>query len=324
MAFLKKQTTPLVEIYHKLFEIKNIRVWVKLDYQNHPHIQGNKLHKLELNLAQLKQQQKTSLLTFGGAYSNHIAATAAAAKALNVDAIGIIRGDELETQYEKWSSTLKLAKHNGMKLQFVSRAEYRQRHNETYLNALKAQYPNCYILPEGGTNLLAVKGFQYLMNDIQTQNPNWTHLYTAVGTGGTLAGLSYYSSQIPSSPSCSEINRKIIGISTIKNGGYLENEIKQYIRQIYKDEHGSDLQTNSICHWTLLTQYHHGGYAKQSKQLKTFINQFESTHNIPLDPIYTGKMFYAFFEELAAGNIAENSQVILYHSGGLQGNTSNN
>lgn len=320
MAFLKPQTTPLVEIYHNLFNIKNIRVWVKLDYKNHPEIQGNKLHKLRLNLAYLKQQQKTSILTFGGAYSNHIAATAAAGKELKIEAIGVIRGDELKNQYDKWSPTLKLAHKNGMTFKFVSRSEYRLRHNQDYLTYLKTQYPNSYILPEGGTNLYAIEGFKFLMDDIESQNPNWTHLYTAVGTGGTLAGISYYSTPTVNQLSSPQISRNIIGVSTIKNGQYLEKDIEQYINQIYEKEHGLVLKDSSVFNWRLLTDYHHGGYAQQTPELKAFINEFESTHEIPLDSVYTSKTFYAFFKELTIGKVPENSQVILYHSGGLQGN----
>lgn len=334
MTALKAKTTPLIEIHHPLFVERNIKVYVKLDYMGHTEVQGNKFHKLNLNLNAFMDKNYSTIVTFGGAYSNHIAATAAAAKAIKANAIGIIRGEELAQDPNKWSHTLKQAQDHGMQFKFVSRNEYRLRNNEDYLAQLKLTYPSAFVLPEGGTNLLAIQGFKPLMQQINQQNPHWTHLYTAVGTGGTLAGLYSYASIGANEVIANKKERdykpikQLIGIACLKGADYLKQDIANWIEQNSKavknkafcNEQCAIQTLDSNTEWQLLTHYHHGGYAKQTAELTQFKNQFESQFNIPLDRVYTSKTFYAFFKELEKGHIAPNSQVILYHSGGLQGN----
>lgn len=316
MKPLLANSTPMIEIKHPLFLEKNVTVFLKLDFKRDLTIQGNKWHKLKLNIQYAQQANKHTLLTFGGAYSNHIIATAGAAHQHNLQSIGVIRGDELANNKSQWSHTLKAAEQLGMQFKFISRSEYRGKDNVDFLTALQQEYPAAYILPEGGTNLLAVQGFEFLMQEINQQTPNWTHLYTAVGTGGTLAGITAFSS--PTSMS-HKLPRQVIGVAVLKQADYLNQSIQDWIEQALSSTK-ENRATPPSAEWKLLTQYHHGGYAKTSAELINFKQKFENKFNIPLDPIYTSKVFYAFFEELKNDQIKPGSQVVLYHSGGLQGN----
>lgn len=295
--------TLLSRLEHPLFTEKKIDVWIKRDDLNHPKIQGNKWHKLKLNLETARQDHKTTLVTFGGAYSNHLAATAAAGKYYGFETHGYVRGDELESHSENWSSTLIDAQQNGMQLHFLSRETYRQKHTSEFLTALTKKHPNAYILPEGGTNKLAIKGFSDLCNDLEKQCPNWTHLLTAVGTGGTLTGFISNTDFQP--------NRKILGISTLKNAEYLKEDITAWLRRLNTTQHYNS--------WQLLQNYHGGGYAKSTEEMFMAQEWFEKTFNLLLDPIYTQKMLYAFLSELKQNRFAPGSRIIIYHSGGLQG-----
>ncbi len=292
--------TPLTELHHPLFDQYQVKVWIKRDDLNHPAIQGNKWHKLKLNIQAAQQQHKSTLLSFGGAYSNHIAATAAAAKAHGLHSIGFIRGEELENRPDKWSHTLQTAVQNGMQLQFLSRQSYKLKNTPEFLAALKEQYPDAYILPEGGSNSLAVQGFATLMQELEQQLPDWTQLYTAVGTGGTLAGLIKYAKLKP--------QRCIYGVATLKQADYLLPQISDWI--------GAGAHNK----WQLLTKYHDGGYAKLSPQLQAFKQEFEQQFHIPLDPVYSVKMVNACFQQLQQGLIPPGSHIVLLHTGGLQGN----
>ncbi|MDG4812409.1 pyridoxal-phosphate dependent enzyme [Hydrogenovibrio sp. 3SP14C1] len=300
-----QEFTSLTPLNHDLFDEKEIQVWMKRDDLNHPTIQGNKLHKLKYNLAAAKQQGKESLLTFGGAYSNHIAATAAAGKSFGFKTIGFIRGDELENQPDKWSPTLKEAHNNGMQLHFLNRMDYRQKTRAHFLQQLQQQFPDSYILPEGGTNELALQGFEELSQQLAMQCPDWTHLYCAVGTGGTLAGLVKFSASFTDQP------RHLLGVATLKQASYLIPTIEQ-LCGIHHNQKG-------VTQWQLLQDYCGQGYGKENTDIHTARIWFEDLFEIPLDPVYTNKMIYGFLEELAADKIPPGAKVILYHSGGLQG-----
>ena len=300
--------TPLIKLTDPLFEAHKITVYMKREELNHPHIQGNKWHKLTFNLQAATEQHKTTLLTFGGAYSNHIAATAVAAQELGFKSIGIIRGEELARYPEKWSHTLQQAAQHGMTFQFITRTAYRQKSTPSVLKQLQSDYPEAYIIPEGGSNALAVKGFEPLMQHIETQCPNWTHLLSAVGTGSTLAGLIKYApfKDYNSKETHSNL-RTILGIPVLKQGDYLKPQIQTWLGETPAHP------------WKLLTDYHCGGYAKTSEPLLRRMQAFEQTFDIPLDPVYTAKMVYAFYDQLKQGTFKPGSKVILLHTGGLQG-----
>ena len=277
----------------KIKTLKNIRlnaqVSLKPDYLIHSTVSGNKYRKLKYNLQKAQSENYKGILTFGGAFSNHIAATAAAGQALNIPTVGVIRGEELASKIEL-NSTLKYAKSCGMHLEYVSRSDYKQKNDAAYLKLLLENFKNFYVIPEGGTNALAIKGCQEILSQ---EDLNFDIICCAVGTGGTIAGL--INSSLPA--------QKIIGFPALK-GGFLNEDICKFATQ---------------SNWELWEAYHFGGYAKVDSKLITFMNDFKTTYKIPLDPVYTAKMMYGIFDAIQTGKIPKNAKVLAIHTGGLQG-----
>ena len=268
-----------------------IQLTIKREYKNHPLVSGNKLRKLKYNIQQALAEGKDTILTFGGAYSNHIAATAAAGNLMGIKTIGVIRGDELECEIDV-NPTLKFCKSCGMQLFFVSRSDYRNKTSPQFLEMLVNRFgSNIYIAPEGGTNALAVKGTAEILTP---QDSAFDVICTAVGTGGTIAGII----------EASEPHQTVIGFPALKGADFLENVIRQYT---YK--------TN----WHLVYDYNFGGYAKVNDELIDFLNDFNNSTGIPLDPIYVGKMIFAIFALASKGYFAPNTKILAIHTGGLQG-----
>lgn len=288
--FTMQSPTPLVAINNNLLSQKKIKLWIKRDDLIHPDISGNKWRKLKYNFIEAKKLGYTNILTFGGAYSNHIAATAAAAKAYGFNAIGIIRGDELNAQS---NSTLRKAHEEGMHLEFVTRSEYQKKTGSSWLEKLINKY-QAYIIPEGGSNLLAVKGVSEIVSEIKV---SFDFITCPVGTGGTFAGLT----------SGLRDHQKAIGYAALKGEKYLDQEVNSLLTQPFMD-----------CK-KLIHDYHFGGYAKFNSTLISFIQEFKSTHNIPLDPIYTGKMMYGLFDQIKNDFFVANTNIVAIHTGGLQG-----
>ena len=267
----------------------NAQVSLKPDYLIHPTVSGNKYRKLKYNLQKAQSENYKGILTFGGAFSNHISATAAAGLALNIPTVGIIRGEELASKLNL-NSTLNYAKSCGMHLEFVSRSDYKQKTDSAYLKRLSKKFENFYMIPEGGTNALAVKGCQEILTN---QDFAFDVICCAVGTGGTIAGL--INSSLPT--------QKIIGFPALK-GGFLNEDICKFATQ---------------SNWELWEAYHFGGYAKVDSKLITFMNHFKTTYKIPLDPVYTAKMMYGIFDAIQTGRIPKAAKVLAIHTGGLQG-----
>ncbi len=257
----------------------------------HPEVSGNKWFKLRYNLEAALAQGKTRILTFGGAYSNHIAATAAACQLAGIACTGVIRGERPLVL----SHTLRDASAKGMELLFVSREAYRNK-NETDWNAL---YPDAYVVPEGGNNALGAKGCEEILSSVN--DPSFTHIACAVGTGTTLAGLI----------SSADHQQEIRGYVVLKGASYLEHEIL------------SLLPPEPLPHWQLIHQHHGGGYAKVTLTLMEFIRQFYEETNVPLDIVYTGKLIMGFRQDVLDGMYPAGSKVLLIHTGGLQGNSTN-
>ncbi|MBL8282060.1 1-aminocyclopropane-1-carboxylate deaminase/D-cysteine desulfhydrase [Acinetobacter junii] len=255
----------------------------------HPQISGNKFFKLKYNLLAAKQQNLNQVLTFGGAYSNHIAATAYAAHYFGFQSIGVIRGEELAKQ--ALNPTLQTAQDFGMQLHFVSRAEYRLRHELEYLQQLKQRYPNTWIIPEGGTNDLAIQGTKEILS--ADDRENYDVICCAVGTGGTIAGIIESSSD----------QQHILGFSALK-GDFLKYDIQQWTNK-----------TN----WSLTDEYCCGGYAKTNSELLQFMQQFEQQYAVPLEQVYTAKMMMGLFDLIQQGNFPVNTRILAIHTGGLQG-----
>lgn len=255
----------------------------------HPQISGNKFFKLKYNLLEAKQQNLNQVLTFGGAYSNHIAATAYAAHYFGFQSIGVIRGEELAKQ--AFNPTLQTAQDFGMQLHFVSRAEYRLRHEVEYLQQLKQRYPNTWIIPEGGTNQLAIQGTKEILS--ADDRENYDVICCAVGTGGTMAGIIESSSD----------QQHILGFSALK-GDFLKHDIQQWTNK-----------TN----WSLTDEYCCGGYAKTNSELLQFMQQFEQQYAVPLEQIYTAKMMMGLFNLIQQEHFPVNTRILAIHTGGLQG-----
>ena len=275
------------EISLPILKEKDIRFFVKRLDKIHPFISGNKWFKLKYNLIEAKKLDYKILLTFGGAYSNHIAATAFSAKEKGFKSIGVIRGEERLPL----NPTLCLARENGMELHYVSRSDYRLKSTTNFLDKLKEQFGDFYLLPEGGTNKLAIQGTSEILDERDTQD----YICCAVGTGGTIAGIINTSNN----------KQKVIGFPAIKGLYALQKDVKNWInKQNYK----------------FINTYSGSGCAKVNEELVEFINQFNKVHNIPLDAIYTGKMTLGVMDLIKRDYFPKGSSILAIHTGGLQGN----
>ncbi len=255
----------------------------------HPFVSGNKFRKLKYNLVEFEQNFYDSVVTFGGAFSNHIAATAYACKEKNISCVGVIRGEELWKEVAN-NPTLSFAQQCGMKFEFITREQYRKKDSDEFTSYLKAKYGNCYILPEGGTNELAIKGCEEILTE---EDNEFNYISCAVGTGGTISGII----------NSAKPHQKVIGFPALK-GDFLKNEICKFANNK---------------NWELITDYHFGGYGKVTEELIGFINDFYRVTTIPLDPVYTGKMVFGVLDLIEKSYFPENSKILLIHTGGLQG-----
>lgn len=287
--FNSRNPSPIKEIDLTAFGIKDYSLHIVREDLLHPFVSGNKFRKLKYNLLEAKEKQHDTLLTFGGAYSNHIAAVAAAGKKMGFKTIGVIRGDELKDKISE-NPTLSFALECGMHLQFITREEYKYKEQKKMFDVLTQDFGKFHLLPEGGTNDLAVKGCEEILSK---RTKSFDTICVSVGTGGTIAGLIR----------ASEINQTILGFSALK-GIFQKSEIEKYTQK-----------TN----YFLTDEYCFNGYAKIDSDLIRFINVFKQKTAISLDPIYTGKMMYGIFELLKNGHFKENSRILAVHTGGLQG-----
>jgi 1-aminocyclopropane-1-carboxylate deaminase len=287
--------TPIREIFHPLVDKAGIRLLVKREDLNHPFVSGNKWWKLKYNLKEALHRGSKTILTFGGAYSNHIFSTAAAASEIGLKSIGIIRGERIEPLNE----TLAFAEQRGMQLHFVSREDYRKKQDETFITSLKDRYGDFFLIPEGGTNEFAVKGCEEFASEKLSQL-SFDTLMLPVGTGGTMAGII----------SGLDDAKEILGISVLKNGEFLVGEIKNLLEKYSGKEYGN---------WSVLTSYDHGGYARITKDLLDLVRVMKTEHDLPLDTVYTGKLMWAVLKEAERGRFPRGATVLALHTGGLQG-----
>lgn len=265
-----------------------VKLFMKREDLIHPEISGNKFWKLFYNISQYQPQHRENplLITFGGAYSNHIAAVSALGRLAGIPALGIIRGEELEYRWFH-NPTLQHAHENEMKFRFVTRAEYRDKETLTLL--LQEQFPEALIIPEGGTNEAAVQGVQHMLNE---QTKRFDYLCTAVGTGGTVAGLAKFAAA----------GQRVIGYKTVADQS-LEKKVQSLA--------GTDRFE--------LIDATFGGYGKISDEIIRFINDFDEEYGILMDPVYTGKMMAIIFKQIESGYFPDGSSVLAFHTGGLQG-----
>ena len=271
----------------------NCTVFLKREDLIHPTISGNKWRKLKYNLVEACDSGNDTLLTFGGAYSNHIHAVSSASKIFDFKSIGVIRGE----QYLPLNPTLNFASNNGMRLHYVNRENYRKKTEKAFTKELNNLFGSFYLIPEGGTNKLAVKGCTEIIQQI---NIDYDFIATACGTGGTISGLI-----------CGlEGKKNVIGIPVLKGGGFLNEDISHLVKT-YSNQ--------NYTNWSLNLNYHFGGYAKISKNLILFMNEFEKTNHIRLDPVYTAKLLFGINSMILNNEFPGGSTIIVLHTGGLQG-----
>ena len=266
-----------------------LQLFLKREDKIHNIISGNKYRKLKFNLINAKELGFKGLLTFGGAYSNHIPAVAYAAKKNGFKSLGFIRGEEIVNNYLE-NPTLKYSHDLGMKFKFLSRSNYKLKTNEIFLRKLKKKFKDYYLIPEGGTNALGVLGCQEILND---NDKEFDYICCSVGTGGTICGLINSSNE----------NQKIIGFSSI-NKNYLLNDITKFV-------------TNE--NWMLIDDFSFGGYGKVNNELIEFMNNFRLKYGILLDPIYTSKLVYGVLNLITNNFFKPNSKILMIHTGGHQG-----
>ena len=286
----KDYKSQIQEINHPLLIEKNIKFSILREDLIHPKISGNKYRKLKYNIIEAQNKGFKKLITFGGAFSNHIAATAAAAQLNDLEVIGFIRGEEIENLIDD-NVTLSFAKSQGMQFKFISREDYRKKDSEEFLSQLKSEYPDYYIIPEGGTNNLAIKGCEEILNEDTHQ---YNFICSAIGTAGTITGLINSLNN----------NQTVLGFPALKNIDF-DQEICKLTPITNKHN--------------IIDAYHFGGYGKINDDLITFINEFKLMTKIPLDPIYTGKMLYGIFDLISKNYFKSESKILAIHTGGLQG-----
>lgn len=287
-AWISYNEPPIQELIVSDMLAHKIKLLVRREDMNHRFVAGNKWWKLKGNLMEAVSQNNNTVLTFGGAFSNHIHATAAACQELNLKSIGVIRGEKILPL----NSTLAFAEECGMQFHFVSRADYKRKSEPDFLQALRKKFGDCFIIPEGGTNALAVRGCEELGKKLLDQE--FDYLCLPVGTGGTMAGI---------------INgfggkRKIIGVPVLKDGGFLRDEIQTFASGKFQN-------------WQLLLEYHQGGYAKSNAKLDLFIQEMHQ-YGIPTEHVYSAKLFWAVMDLIKKGFFEAGSTVMILHTGGLR------
>ena len=282
---------PIQQIKKDVLSVNNVSLFIKRDDLIHPKISGNKWRKLKYNFEYFFKNDFSEIVTFGGAYSNHIAATAAAGEICNVRTVGIIRGEP----HALVNSTLSEASNNGMILKFVSRSAYKDKSSSKEVSDILLELKNPYLIPEGGDNKLGLIGCAEI-----TKKTNDFDLFVApCGTGSTLGGM------------IAGLDGKghVIGIPVLKGMNNLAREIDDKLFRLGISNPGN---------WSLNHEYHFGGYAKSTKKLTDFISDFWDEYRIKLDPLYTGKAMYGLFDMIKCGKI-KNKRVLFVHTGGLQG-----
>ncbi len=248
-----------------------------------PELPGNKWRKLKYNLVAAREQGYGTLLTFGGAYSNHLRAVAAAGRRHGLRTVGIVRGE----QHLPLNPSLAYAAAQGMTLSYLDRETYRRKHTDPVLAELKQVWGDCYVIPEGGSNALAVRGCAELPAEIDAE---FDVLCCPVGTGGTLAGLAGGLTG----------DRRALGVAVLKGAGFLTDEVTELQRQAF----GAP-----TANWRIDLDHHFGGYAKRTAELDAFVADFHRRHSLALDPVYTGKMLAALFDLAARGEFAPGTRL---------------
>jgi 1-aminocyclopropane-1-carboxylate deaminase len=288
-----KTESRLQQIIHPLFEKHQLTVSIKRDDAIHPIVSGNKWRKLKFNLRHAKTHNYTGVISFGGSFSNHIHALAFSCQQQGLKSIGIIRG---EKEYAS-NFTLSMAQKWGMELHFIDRKTYRLREDQAYLAELQETYPDYHLVPEGGSNKLALGGVGEVITELN-QQCEFDILLTPVGSGGTLAGLIQADNN----------QHQLLGISVLKQEGYLTEQVNHLLSN---NKHFNN--------WQILSEFHRGGYAKFSKEDEQRIVNFNLQTGFVFEPVYSGKMVLALLDLIEQGYFPKGKRIVLLHTGGLQG-----
>jgi 1-aminocyclopropane-1-carboxylate deaminase len=287
----------LQPILHPVATSHGVRLLLWRDDLLNPDLPGNKARKLKYNLQAARAQGRIRLLTFGGAYSNHLAAVAAAGRLHGFETIGLVRGEE----HTPLNPTLTHCVADGMQLHYLDRTIYRRRTEPAFLAEIQQQFGPAYLLPEGGTNNLALHGVAELISELR-QYTDFDAIAVAAGTGGTLAGLAL---------GLAEANypARALGVAALKGAGFLQAEV---------DALTQATTGQPLANYELHLDYHFGGYAKLPPELRAFIQKFEMSFGVLLDPIYTSKLLFGVLDLIGRGHFAPGSTVVVVHTGGLQ------
>jgi 1-aminocyclopropane-1-carboxylate deaminase len=290
---LVAQPISVQQLSSPLLTEKGVRMAVLRLDQIHGTVSGNKFFKLKHNLVEARRLGKNLILTFGGAFSNHIFATSSAARAAGLQSIGIIRGEDGDIR----NPTLAHARKMGMKLHFVDRETYRNKNSPKFLDELTTLFGDFYLIPEGGTNGLAIAGTKEIITE---EHSTYSHVCVSIGTGGTVAGLA----------GSIHDQQGLIGFSSLK-GEFIRKEISELM---------AFHQINLRGKLEIRTDYHFGGYGKVKPELIEFMRWFYSEFQIPLDPVYTGKMAFGVWDLIQKDHFPLGAHILMVHTGGLQGN----
>lgn len=278
-------------IEHPVLANNNIQLYIKRDDLLHPIISGNKWRKMKYTLLYALTHGHQHLISMGGAYSNHLHALAYIGHKLNIKTTGLIRGEQSEQENQTLSDLRKW----GMTLEFVSRGDFRALRKHRAHDAEPAKQYGGFWIPEGGASEYALNGIAEILKEIDME---FDILALACGTGTTLAGLTR---SLPDT-------KRVLGFSALKGGGFLKKDVKKL------------LKNKSITNWSINFDYHFGGFAKSNDELTSFIEEFQSYNDIPLEPIYNGKMFFGLLDLVKNESFKKGQNIIAIHTGGLQGN----
>ncbi|MBL0315671.1 MAG: 1-aminocyclopropane-1-carboxylate deaminase/D-cysteine desulfhydrase [Flavobacteriales bacterium] len=287
-------------VEHPLLNSREIILDIKRCDLLHPEVNGNKWYKLKYNIEQAKSEGHDTILTFGGPYSNHIHATAAAGKIFGLKTIGIIRGEEPP----QWSETLRDAKVCGMQLEFITRMAYAEKATEDFKGWLHEVYGSFHLVPEGGSNFHGINGCMEILTD--DDKKFYDVVCCACGTGATMSGITMSLTG----------DQRIVGFPVFKDGEFMREEVRRHLEYFLMDKNAAD-EMMQACDF--ITRFHFGGYAKWNDELITFMQQFRVLHKIPLDQVYTGKLMYGVMKLIEESYWKPQTKVLVIHSGGLQG-----
>ncbi len=298
MIILDTSKAVTQRISTEITEDRKIELFIKRDDLIDPQVSGNKWRKLKYNLLQMQAVKSEQLVTFGGAFSNHLLATAALCNKAGIKCTGIVRGEELNAHSNE---VLRKCHELGMNLHFVSRTEYALRNEKLYQESIKEEFPNCFIVPEGGANYWGAVGCQEIL--METSN-DFDHVFVAVGTGTTSLGLLLSKDE----------KTKIHAVPVLKGFDAFAELESLLLRSAFSEDYIEELLQDLELH----PDAHFGGYGKYDPELLKFMQSFYAQFNIPLDPVYTGKAMYALFQSVHQGKL-DNARVLFIHTGGIEG-----